>query len=100
MNLSGQTGMRVDAHWATQAAILQGFAQFQSPDLVLREDRLAEGLAFLAAEVGKPAPEGAAPRPVFDDVLVSIYDADLEDAARDTYARDYIAFGFQDWRKA
>jgi LPS sulfotransferase NodH len=100
LNLSGQTGMRVDAHWATQAAILQGFAQFQSPDLVLREDRLAEGLAFLAAEVGKPAPESAAPRPVFDDVLVSIYDADLEDAARDTYARDYIAFGFQDWRKA
>lgn len=95
LNLSGQTGHRVDAHWASQTAVLQGFAQFQGPDHVLREDRLAEGLAYLAAEVGiacPPAPEFAA------DGLATIYGAELEEAARDAYARDYMGFGFGDWR--
>lgn len=95
LNLSGQTGFRVDAHWASQTAVLQGFAQFQGPDHVLREDRLAEGLAFLAAEVGVACP----PAPVAPaDELATIYDADLEAAARDAYGRDYMGFGFGDWR--
>ncbi|MFN7225057.1 MAG: nodulation protein NodH [Paracoccaceae bacterium] len=98
MTLSGQTGTRVDAHWASQAAVLQGFATFQGPDLVLREDRLAQGLAFLASEVGHTPPA----LPVASDhgftPLSAIYDAEIEAAARDAYARDYMAFGFSDWR--
>ena len=98
LNLSGQTSARVDAHWASQAAVLQGFSTFQGPDLVLREERLAEGLAFLAAEVGQTAP----PVPKAKDhgflPLARIYDAEVESAARDAYARDYVAFGFGDWR--
>ena len=95
LNLSGQTGFRVDAHWASQTAVLQGFAQFQGPDHVLREDRLAQGLAFLAAEVGvAPAPLRANPL----GGLAAIYDAELEAAARDAYGRDYMGFGFDDWR--
>lgn len=95
LNLSGQTGFRVDAHWASQTAVLQGFAQFQGPDHVLREERLAEGLARLAADVGVACP------PVSDlanDGLADIYDAELEAAARDAYGRDYMGFGFGDWR--
>lgn len=97
LNLSGQTASRVDAHWATQAAILHGFSQFQSPDMVLREDRLAEGLAYLAAEVGHIPPP--APAPAQSGALAAIYDTDLEDAAREAYSRDYITFGFRDWRQ-
>lgn len=98
LNLSGQTSTRVDAHWASQAAILQGFATFQGPDVVLREDRLAEGLAFLAAEVGKDAlPLPAAATHGFT-ALSAIYDAEVEAAARDAYTRDYMSFGFADWR--
>ena len=95
LNLGGQTGFRVDAHWASQTAMLQGFAQFQGPDHVLREDRLAAGLAYLAAEVGvacPPAPDSG------DGVLATIYDDDLESAARDAYPRDYMGFGFGNWR--
>ena len=95
LNLSGQTGFRVDAHWATQTAVLQGFAQVQTPDHVLREDRLLTGLAYLAAEVGVACP---AYRPVDHHPLSTLYDADLEAAARDAYTRDYIGFGFGDWR--
>lgn len=91
LNLSGQTGLRVDAQIATQTAVLQGFAQFQGPDLVLREDRLAGGLAWLCAETGQtcPAlpdvPPPAPPR-----------SADIDQAAREAYARDYLGYGFGD----
>ncbi len=96
LNLSGQTGLRVDPHWASQSAILQGFAQFQTPDLVLREDRLAEGLAFLATEIGLPECPPV-PHAAPDPRLAAIYDEDIEAAAREAYARDYVAFGFRDW---
>ena len=94
LNLGGQTGFRVDAHWASQTAVLQGFAQFQGPDHVLREDRLAEGLAYLAAEVGVDCP---AVHPTDMPALAAIYNADVEAAARDAYPRDYMGFGFADW---
>ncbi|MDP2739675.1 MAG: nodulation protein NodH [Pseudorhodobacter sp.] len=98
LNLAGQTALRVDPHWASQTALLQGFAQFQGPDVVLREERLAQGLAFLAAELGVAAPS---PESVADDAphpLASIYDAEIEAAARDAYQRDYMGFGFGPWR--
>ena len=97
LNLSGQTGTRVDAHWASQSAILQGFSQFQSPDLILREDRLAEGLSYLASEVGMDAPAYAPAVDISDPSLASLYDDSVEAAARDAYARDYVGFGFRNW---
>lgn len=93
-NLAGQTGFRTDAAWASQSAILQGFALFAPPDLILREDTLAEGLAFLCAELGQPSPQITFPRDAMDDALDTIRDGELEEAARDTYQRDYLGFGF------
>ena len=93
-NLAGQTGFRTDAAWASQSATLQGFSLFQAPDLVLREESLPEGLAFLCAELGLPAPELHLPRDATDAALDIIRDGELEEAARDTYQRDYLAFGF------
>ena len=93
-NLAGQTGFRTDAAWASQSATLQGFSLFQAPDLVLREESLPEGLAFLCAELGLPAPELHLPRDATDAALDTIRDGELEEAARDTYQRDYLAFGF------
>jgi hypothetical protein len=94
---SGQTGQRVDPNWASQTAIVQGFASFQPLDLVIREDRLAEGLAFLAAEVGaKPVPTPALDPA--EQALAAIYDDRVEAAAAEAYARDYMGFGFGPWR--
>lgn len=94
---SGQTGQRVDPNWASQTAILQGFAGFQPPDLVIREDRQAEGLAYLSGELGlaqRPAPEPD----VAADALAAIHDDSLEEAAEAAYGRDYMGFGFGRWK--
>lgn len=97
-HLAGQTGVKLDAHLASQTAILQGFALFQGPDLVLREDRLAEGLAFLTAEAGVAAPPlPAAGVSSAHVTLAEIYGPDLEEAAREAYGRDYQGYGFGDW---
>lgn len=94
LNLAGQTGYRVDVRWASQTAILKGMAQFQGPDHVLREDRLPQGLAALAAELGVACP----PAPVLQtSALSDIYDPKIEDATHEAYARDYVGFGFGDW---
>ena len=95
LNVGGQTGFRVDAHWASQMAVLQGFAQFQSPDHVVREDRMTEGLLFLATEVGVDCPPVGQPE---NSGLAAVYDPDVEAAVREAYTRDYMAFGFGDWR--
>jgi hypothetical protein len=96
---AGRTELRTPAQFATQFTTVAGFATVQAPDYVLREDRLAEGLAFLCAEAGLPMnplpPDNEGTR--FD--LASIYGPDMEKAARDAYGRDYTAYGFGDWGK-
>ena len=93
-NLAGQTGFRTDAGWASQSAILQGFAQFQTPDAILREDTLADGLSWLCREVDAPDHPFTAPQDDVDAALHAIRDDEIDEAARDAYARDYMAFGF------
>ncbi|MFN6978727.1 MAG: nodulation protein NodH [Gemmobacter sp.] len=96
-NIAGQTGVRIDAAWASQAAVIDGFAQTIRPDHILREDRLAAGLAFLAAEVGAAAPPPAPAPDTAPVPLRLIADAEVQAAAREAYARDHAAFGFGDW---
>ncbi|NPD14162.1 nodulation protein NodH [Xinfangfangia sp. D13-10-4-6] len=97
LSLSAQTGLRVDPHWASQSAVLQGFGNLLFPDLLLREDDLARGLGFLAAGFGEaPAPVSIDPAPAA--ALDEIWTPELEEAARDAWARDYTAFGFAPWR--
>lgn len=94
-NLGGQTAIRVDSHWATQANALHGFADFTTPDLVLREDRLAEDLAILAAQIGKETmPHVAEVTDLYAAKLASIYNTEIEVTVTDVYQRDYDAFGF------
>ncbi len=94
--LSGQSHLRIAAAWASQSTILQGFAQAHLPDHILREDRLAEGLRWLADEVGVPSPP-LLPSPV-PAGLAELYDAEIELAVRDAYQRDYVSLGFGAWR--
>jgi len=93
--VGGQTGARVDPSLASQTALVQGFASFQPLDYLLREDRLGEGLAMLATEMGINDP--SIPRSVEEAALMSIWDPTLEVAAAEAYARDYMGFGFSRW---
>ncbi|MFN3661450.1 nodulation protein NodH [Yoonia sp.] len=98
-NLSGQTGIRVDAAWASQLSLLQGMAQFALPDAVLREENLAHDLPALAIQSGMTnIPPVQVKRHRYADKLDKIYDPTIEAAARDAYARDYESFGFGAWR--
>ena len=97
-NLGMQTNLRIDPAWASQMALLQGIAGYALPDLILREETLEDGLAFLCRQIGRPpvaAPEG--PSDPHRGALEQIYDAEIEAAARDAYARDYATLGFRDW---
>ena len=94
-NLAGQTSLRVDGNWASQAQILQGFAEFALPDMILREDRLDEDLAILAAQIGKKTmPQVTDLTDPHKVQLKDIYDDEVETAVRDVYQRDYMTFGF------
>jgi len=97
-NLNGQTGIRVDAAWASQASVVEGFANFALPDLILREEEMALALPDLATRLGGtsvPDMAGAADDLPFD--LAEIYDAEIEDLASQVYQRDYVTFGFDRW---
>jgi len=100
-NLAGQTAIRVDSAWGTQAQTLSGFADFLPPDLVLREEELPELLPDLARRMGHaappPPPQAGPDGPV---PLDEIYDAALEQRVAEIYQRDYMMFGFGPWRAA
>ena len=95
---AGRTELRTPPHLATQLATVTGFAQLQAPDHLLREERLAEGLAFLCAEVGVVMKAITKADAKEDFPLAEIYGPELETAARDAYGKDYVAFGYGDWR--
>jgi LPS sulfotransferase NodH len=98
-NLAGQTAIRVDPAWCTQAQAVQGFGEFTLPDIILREDTLARDLGALAASVGyenAPRVEPSAFHGAWS--LEDIYDDDLELLGADVYQRDYMMFGFGPWR--
>ena len=97
LSVAGQTGLRVDPNWASQTAVVQGVSGFQPPDHIFREDRIAEGLALLAADLGISAPTAAIDRAA-EAPLLAIHDTQLEAAAADAYQRDYMGFGFGRWR--
>jgi cellulose synthase/poly-beta-1,6-N-acetylglucosamine synthase-like glycosyltransferase len=75
-----------------------GYAYYlDETDVILRRGRVGEGLGFLAGEVGLDLePFGEAPDPE-EARLRSIYDDEIEAAARAAYQRDYVGFGFGDW---
>lgn len=97
-NLAGQTGVRVDAHWATQASVIQGMALFSLPDMIVREDEMHSYLPALARQVGylRPPKPGmaSADQPI---ALADIYDDEIEALVSEIYQRDYMMFGFGPW---
>lgn len=97
-NLSGQTAVRVDGHWASQAQCLQGMAEFVLPDMIVREDEMTSYLPALAMQVGRMSPPDPDPVPnKAPFALAEIYDDQIERLSRDAYQRDYVMFGFDDW---
>ncbi|MDO5612438.1 MAG: hypothetical protein Q4G14_04235 [Paracoccus sp. (in: a-proteobacteria)] len=90
-NLNGQSSLPTHPGWASQSEVIAGFSRFGSPDLIAREDDLPDEMAMLTHRTGiSPTPNPPAPEtwPGF------LADPDLANAARNAYARDFAAFGF------
>ncbi|MGH1576043.1 nodulation protein NodH [Planktotalea sp.] len=99
MNLSGQTSIRVDAHWCSQSQAISNMGEFALPDMVLREDQLPEMLPMLAKSAGCEQESDldlVEDQPLFFD-LADVYNDDIEKAVHDAYQRDYLMFGFSRW---
>ncbi|MFG6578690.1 nodulation protein NodH [Sulfitobacter sp. 1A13191] len=98
-NLAGQTSIRVDAAWCSQAQTIAGFGAFCLPDRILREEELASELPALAAGQGHAAvpavPQMVEPGPF---TLGDIYDDEIEALTAEAYQKDYMTFGFSRWR--
>ncbi|OIP83404.1 MAG: hypothetical protein AUK37_07330 [Rhodobacterales bacterium CG2_30_65_12] len=99
LNHEGQTTVRVDPSWASQGAVIQGFSTVLTPDHMLRENNLAEGLAFLGLEAAFVPPPFGPTREDHPFALADIYDRKIEKAVRAAYQRDYMLFGFKPWKK-
>ena len=101
-NLAGQTSIRVDASWSTQAQSLSGFGDFCAPDMVLREEEVAEMLPLMAMRYGHvepPVPVVTGESAMAPVALADIYDETLESIVADIYQRDYLMFGFGPWKQ-
>ncbi|WP_282027497.1 nodulation protein NodH [Ruegeria faecimaris] len=100
-NLAGQTPVRVDGVWCSQAQVLEGVVGFALPDLILREEEIATALPNLARRLGHDSPPAPGnTRPDIPFSLSDIYDTKLEALAAETYQRDYMQFGFDVWKPA
>ena len=94
-NLSGQTSIRVDAHWASQVACLQGMSDFCPPDQIIREEDVPSALPELARRLGvKLPPAVASTRHTDHDRLQEIRSPHLEALCREVYPRDFMMLGF------
>lgn len=93
-SITGQTGLQPWPVWASQAALLDGYARVLSPDLVLREEDLAEDLHRLAQRLGHDHPPAWRGEPQGD--LTAIVDDETRHLCRTAYGRDYEAFGFSE----
>ncbi len=96
-NLAGQTSVRIDASWASQASLLEGASSVALPDVLIREDQAALQLSRMAEDLGLDAPAFEAATEDAPFTLKDIYDPELEKLCFQTYRKDYINFGFADW---
>ena len=90
--LAGQMSLAPRAEWIGQMAALQGMARFVLPDRILRAERLDTELAAIGFSAS-PLPNDA------PFALDEIYDEGLEQLAREAYRRDYVFFGYGNWRR-
>ncbi|SHK19959.1 Sulfotransferase family protein [Shimia gijangensis] len=98
-NLSGQTSLRIDSHWASQCEVLRGFGEVALPDMIVREEEMLAYLPVLAMQVGRmETPEPTKATEDSPHALSSIYDQEIEALVQSIYQRDYLNFGFGSWR--
>jgi hypothetical protein len=97
-NLAGQTGLRVDQAWASQIAIVRGAAQICPPAHIVLDRTAQAQLDHMSMLTGRaPVQLGT----IIDDLPFrhrDVMDAETDARIHEIYTRDFINFGFGDWR--
>lgn len=95
-NLQGQTPVQQHSLWASQSLLIEGMAQFMSPDLIARSETLAADLDCVVRLAGLPAQPGPLTDVAADERvgLSRFCDRQVEAAAYAAYARDYQLLGY------
>ncbi|WP_316014404.1 nodulation protein NodH [Roseobacter sp. HKCCA0434] len=99
-NLAGRTPMRVDGLWAPQQDFVEGFSGTVTLSLILRDDDLLTGAAYIKRRFKLRQARNAVlrtPDPDHVFALSEIHQPEMDDLARAAYARDFMQFGFRDW---
>ncbi|MEM9250009.1 MAG: nodulation protein NodH [Pseudomonadota bacterium] len=96
-NNAGQTSVRTDPAWSSQAALLAGVSQILPPDRIVRDHQSEADLPAWAAALGLPKEDMPAHVPFGPVALAEIYDDAIEDAVRKLHNRDFVAFGYRKW---
>lgn len=100
-NLGGQTSVRVDNSWASQAALLHAIGDFVVPDRVIRSETMDIDLPALAQDVGLGPSKVTKDHGITSPFpLEDVYDSAIEKACEAAYHRDYVMFGFAPWQPA
>jgi hypothetical protein len=95
--------MRSDALWAPQYEFVEGFSSAVTLNLILREEDLIAGAAYLRKRFDLADVRNAVLRDPHLDHLFAIEDVwspQVEAQCRGIYGRDYLQFGFKDWKPA
>ena len=100
-NIAGRTPMRVDTSWAPQHEFVDGFSSAVTLSMVLREQDLVAGAAYLRKRFGLGDLRNGVLKAREEHTpftLAQIWSPQIEAQCRTIYARDYMLFGFGDWR--
>ncbi len=98
-NLTDQTSHRIDPAWASQTAVIQGISSVMPVAHLIRESDLVQSLRHVEVLAGLDAgeiPSATETAALFS--LADVHDTEIEEIAKRVYARDYLNFGFGDWR--
>ncbi|SOH93082.1 hypothetical protein SAMN06273572_101936 [Monaibacterium marinum] len=99
-NLAGRTPMRKDALWTAQAEFVEGFSSAVTLHLILREEDLIAGAAYMRKRFNLGDLRNGVLRDSGQDhifALREIWTPQIEAQCRAIYGRDYHQFGFKDW---
>ncbi len=97
-NLGGQTSVRVDNSWATQATLLTAIGQFVIPDRIVRAESIGQELGELCRDIGISGPvleDGFGVSAPF--ALSEVVTKEINAACATAYRRDFVMFGFDSW---
>lgn len=100
-NLDGQTSIRIDELWATQASILAAFSSVIPIALIAKDSELVNAFSYVEGKLNilNPTINSSENQPYLFN-LKEVYTQQTENLTRKVYGVDYTRLGFGDYQAA